>query len=253
MITKAPSIIIENASLSYENVILFERLNMRLPAGKWTCLLGPSGVGKTTLLRMIAGLMNNSHEVFKGNITCDNLFPLNQQIAYHAQQDSLLPWLNSLDNTLLGNRLRGEHSAKILTHAHELFRLVGLTDAMKKYPRQLSGGMRQRVALIRTLLENKPIILMDEPFSALDTITRFELQTLSAELLKDHTVLWVTHDPMEALRLADDIYILAGKPAALKKAISLNTPAPRNPGDIELMTYQTTLFKELTKAKALCL
>ncbi len=251
MTTKAPSIFVHNAFLSYEKVVLFEKLNLHLLAGKWTCLLGPSGVGKTTLLRMIAGLMNSPTEVFKAGITCDTLFPLSTQIAYHAQQDSLLPWLNSLDNALLGSRLRGENSAKALIQAKNLFQSVGLVDSIKKYPRQLSGGMKQRVALIRTLLENKPVILMDEPFSALDTITRFQLQTLSAQLLRNRTVLWVTHDPMEALRLADEIYILAGKPAILKKIISLNTPAPRDPGDRQLIEHQITIFKALTKAKAL--
>lgn len=251
MATKAPSIFVRNAFLSYENIVLFEKLNFHLPAGKWTCLLGQSGVGKTTLLRMIAGLMSHSSEVFKADITCDNQLPLNTQITYHAQQDCLLPWFNSLNNALLGHKLRGKNSENILSQAKELFQWVGLSNAMEKYPRQLSGGMRQRVALIRTLLENKPVILMDEPFSGLDTITRFELQTLSAKLLKNRTVLWVTHDPMEALRLADDIYILSGQPATLKKTIFLNTPTPRDPADPELIKYQGAIFKALVEATKL--
>ena len=109
--------------------------------------------------------------------------------------------------------------------------------------------MRQRVTLVRTLLEDKPIVLMDEPFSALDAITRFQLQTLAAELLKNRTVFLVTHDPLEALRLADEIYILSGKPATLHLAARLTTSTPRDPANPEFLDYQATLFHDLTRAK----
>lgn len=240
----APTIFIEHVSLAYANDLLFDDLSLTLPSGKCTVLLGASGVGKTTLLRLIANLtpIDNS---FKGNIYCDNTIPLSQQIAYMAQTDLLLPWLTAWDNALLCGRLNGNITAELISKTKELFHQVGLSDALRKYPRELSGGMRQRVALVRTLVQNKPIVLMDEPFSAVDAITRFQLQTLAATLLRDRTVLLVTHDPIEALRLADEIYILSGQPVKLTAPLNLMTPTPRDPADSEFIQHQAQLFHAL--------
>jgi len=180
-----------------------------------------------------------------GNIVADNKQPLSHHIAYMAQTDLLLPWFSALDNALLGARLRGSISTALQTKAKKLFVQVGLQGAEKKLPHQLSGGMRQRVALVRTLLEEKSIVLMDEPFSAVDTITRFQLQTLAANLLKKCTVLLVTHDPLEALRLADDIYILSGQPAKLDLILQLENSAPRDISDPVFTEHQVTLFQAL--------
>lgn len=225
------------AHLAYDAHVLFDGLDFTLTAGKLTCLLGPSGIGKTSLLRLIAGLIPPTS------------FGIDRQIAYMAQSDLLLPWFTALDNVLIGARLRGDFSTDMIARARHLLEKVGLHHAEKKYPRQLSGGMRQRVALVRTLLEEKPIVLMDEPFSAVDAVTRFELQTLAAELLKHRTVLLVTHDPLEALRLADNIYVLSGKPATLELAVQLHTAAPRDLNDQELIRHQGTLFDALVRAK----
>lgn len=243
----APTLSIKNASLTLAGTVLFDHLDLTLLSGKLTCLLGPSGVGKTTLLRMMAGLIkSNKNQIIHAHIECDN-----QQMAYLAQQDSLLPWLTAYDNALLGERLRGNISLSSHHRASELFHQVGLNGSEKKYPRQLSGGMRQRVALIRTLLEDKPIVLMDEPFSAVDAITRFELQSLASTLLKNRTVLLVTHDPFEALRMADSIYILQGKPATLQHVCQLTSDTPRNVDDPLLLKEHAHLFHLLTQAKAM--
>ena len=252
MTKHSPTITIQNAYLVYDEEVLFDHLNLTLQSNKLTCLLGPSGVGKTTLLRIIAGLVQsdkNNKIFFRGNILCDTPQLLTQQIAYLAQNDLLLPWLTALENALIGARLRDEMSNTLISQAKNLFKQVGLVAVEKKYPNQLSGGMKQRVALVRTLLENKSIVLMDEPFSMLDAITRFQLQTLAAELLKNRTVFLVTHDPAEALRLADEIYILSGQPATLHLSAKLTTPTPRDPADPEFLHYQATLFHELTHAK----
>jgi len=245
-----PAIVLENIFLSYDygKEILFAPLNLRLSPGKWSCLLGTSGVGKSTLLKLIAGLIPGKipGENFQGKISGDNNLCISKHVAYMAQTDLLQPWFTALDNALLGYRLRGPISNELLAQAKKLFLLAGLKGAEKKYPRQLSGGMRQRVALIRTLLEEKPIVLMDEPFSAVDTITRFQLQTLAAELLKNRTVVLVTHDPLEALRLADDIYILSGNPVNAKRVIQLESTAPRNMDNAEFIQYQGKLFDALT-------
>jgi putative hydroxymethylpyrimidine transport system ATP-binding protein len=251
---KAPSIHIQKAYLAFQNRVLFDDLNLTLQGGKWTCLLGPSGIGKSTLLRLIAGLMTpevaaQENTIIRADISTDNHLPLSLQIAYMAQTDLLLPWLTVLDNVLIGARLRQESAANLMIlAAKELLRQVGLKKALTLFPRQLSGGMRQRVALVRTLIEDKPIVLMDEPFSALDTITRYKLQTLAADLLKNRTVLFITHDPLEALRLADEIFIMSGQPAQLHAPLDLNTPTPRDPAEPQLLALQATLLRELTNS-----
>lgn len=247
----SPVISLSDICLTYGDDTLFHQLNLTLPAGRFTCLLGASGIGKTTLLNLIAGLIpaHIPGEIFNGQLRADNNVPITKQVAYMAQTDLLQPWFNALDNALIGYRLRGSLPKKIVSQAKKLFSLVGLNGAEKKFPYQLSGGMRQRVALIRTLLEEKPIVLMDEPFSAVDTITRFQLQTLAADLLKNRTVLLVTHDPLEALRLASDIYLLSGKPAQLNRIIQMESETPRDMDNPEVIQHQATLFHALMRAK----
>lgn len=244
-----PSITIENASLSYPNKVIFKDINLHIPAGQWLALLGSSGAGKSSLLRLIAGL-TTSQEKSQGILSASNGLPVHEQIAYMAQTDLLLPWMNVLDNATLGMKLR-QHSLnkkENIERAKSLLIEVGLEQALSLYPHQLSGGMRQRVALVRTLMEDKPIVLMDEPFSALDAITRYKLQALSAELLKNKTVLFITHDPTEALRLANEIYLMQGMPANLKSIASLSSATPRPLTDTELTSLQALLFDELSHA-----
>lgn len=246
----APDLHIKNATLNFGEKIIFSELSMKLPAGQCVALLGPSGVGKSSLLRMIAGL-SAPNEKPMGTIYTENHLPVRQQIAYMAQTDLLLPWLTVLGNATLGLKLRHHsHNQSLATikKAEKLLSKVKLAPAMHLYPHQLSGGMRQRVALVRTLVENKPIVLMDEPFSALDAITRHQLQALAADLLKEKTVLFITHDPAEALRLANQIYIMQGQPATLKLAVNLSSKTPRNLTDPEVSQLQSMLFNELTKA-----
>ncbi len=250
MPSTAPAIYIRDAFLSYKGTFVFNEFNLTISAGKCTALLGLSGVGKTTLLRLIANLVNECEQtLIHGKIYCDDNISLKNNVSYMAQTDLLLPWLNALDNALLGAKLRGEDMSIHRTKAIELFKRTGLTNAINKFPEQLSGGMRQRVALIRTLLEDKPIVLMDEPFSALDAITRHELQNLMVELLRGKTVLIVTHDPIEALRIADEVFIMHGQPAVVKSVTTLQSPTPRNISDKEVVINQEKLFSVLTATK----
>jgi len=183
---------------------LFDGLELTVQAGEWTCLLGPSGVGKSTLLRLLAGLDTGGN--FQGTIVADDSKPMQNRIAYMGQSDLLAPWLDVLDNVQLGARLRGD--SPDTARAHRLIARVGLTDHVSKRPATLSGGMRQRVALARALMEDRPFVLLDEPFAALDAKTRAEMQELAAELLAGRTVLLVTHDPSEAARLGHHIRIM---------------------------------------------
>lgn len=189
---------------SHGDAILFDGLDLVLESGQWTCLLGPSGVGKSTILRLVAGLDTGGD--FEGTIESTDRRPLREQVAYMAQADLLLPWLNVRANVMLGASLRGE--ARMLERVDQLINEVGLGRHAEKRPHELSGGMRQRAALARTLMEDKPLLLLDEPFSSLDARTRSEMQELAFEVLADCTVMLVTHDPGEAARIADKVYLL---------------------------------------------
>lgn len=235
----APAISVHAARLSYDGQALFDDLDFTLAAGRCTCLLGPSGVGKSSLLRLIAGLVPAA----ASRVESGDGQPLSHRTAYMAQQDLLLPWLNVLDNVLLGYRLRGQPQPR--QQAQALLERLGLGDRQKARPAALSGGMRQRVALARTLLEDRPVILMDEPFSALDAVTRFRLQDLAARLLRDRTVLLVTHDPLEALRLGHRIHVMTGRPAVLSPALEPQGETPRDVSDPALLALQGKLLKTL--------
>ena len=228
--------------MSYTGRVLFNDLSITLAAGVFTCLLGPSGVGKTTLLRLIAGL---APEGATATVSCGDGRPIGGRIAYMAQQDLLLPWLSVLDNVLIGARLRGEPRDE--ARALRLIEAVGLKANAHNRPALLSGGMRQRAAVARTLMEDRPVVLMDEPFSALDAITRLRLQNLAAELLKDRTALLVTHDPLEALRIGHRIYVMAGAPARLDRALEPPGQPPREPGDPTLLALHAELLARLSR------
>lgn len=212
---------------------------LELPAGAWTCLLGRSGVGKSTILRLILGL--DTGGVFDGNIVASDGAPLDRRIGYMAQSDLLLPWLTVLENICIGARLRG--ASPDLDRAHALLARVGLADRAGAKPAALSGGMRQRAALARTLMEDRPVVFLDEPFSALDAGTRADMQELAVEVLAGRTVLLVTHDPAEATRLADQIVVLSAEGATRWPVPS--TPPLRGLGDPETLRCQSRLLDHL--------
>ncbi len=232
------SVILSGSLRVHENTWLFRDISLSLHDEGWTCLLGPSGVGKTTVLRLLAGL--ETHGDFTGSIRTGSGSSM-PKCAYMAQQDLLFPWLNVLENVKLGARLRGEPVNA--DKAIEIISMVGLSNHSHKRPRELSGGMRQRVALARTLMEERDLVLLDEPFSALDARTRAEMQELAHELLQHRTVLLVTHDPGEAARLGDKIYILNEQGLEQVEAKKQAQIAPAD-GD-ETMRRQSFLLRQL--------
>ncbi|PRD43254.1 ABC transporter ATP-binding protein [Phyllobacterium phragmitis] len=218
---------------------LFDGIRLGIEAGKWTCLVGPSGVGKSTLLRLIADLDTGGE--FSGTIVAGDERPVTARVAYMAQTDLLAPWLDVYENVVLGARLRGETPDR--ARAERLIARVGLEPHRHKRPASLSGGMRQRAALARMLMEDRPLALLDEPFAALDARTRSEMQELAHEMLGGRTVVLVTHDPAEAVRLADEIIIVSA--AGLSRYENLEGQPIRAAEAAETLAMQSDLLRRL--------
>ena len=236
---KTPVGIHIQGSVSIADIQLIKILDMNIKAGQWSCLLGPSGVGKSTLLYLIADLA--SHVDFEGTITADDQQPLAGRISYMAQTDLLMPWLSILDNVRIGSRLRRE--APDTDKAKTLLERLGLGAQMHRTPSQLSGGQRQRAALARTLMEEREIVLLDEPFSALDAGTRAQMQELSSQWLAGRTVLHVTHDPAEAARLGEQIWLLDRD--GLQQVATPTAAIARPVDDLETLACQGQLLRLL--------
>jgi len=248
---QAIGLTLRHAHAGWGETVLFDDLGVSLAGGRWTCLLGPSGVGKSMLLRMVLGLWQKGVES-RGEVICDDGRDLSGRVSFMAQQDLLLPWLSVAENVCLGARLRGElaptQRKEVYQQACHHLNEVGLPGHEGDLPATLSGGMRQRVALARTLMEDRPVVLMDEPFSALDAITRVRLQDMAAAALKGRTVLLVTHDPLEALRLGHTIHVMSGRPAKLDAPLEIASPQPRQVDDPEVLSLQGELLSRLSEA-----
>ena len=186
-------------------------LNLNIKEGEFVAIVGPSGCGKTTLLSILCSLEEKS----QGEIIYTQG---KQKMGYMFQNDTLFPWLNILDNTLLGLKVEKNITKENIQKVTKLLETYGLKDFIKKYPNNLSGGMRQRVALIRTLATNPDILLLDEPFSALDYQTRLAVSDDVWKIIKKEkkTTIMITHDIAEAISMADRIIVLTNRPAKVK-------------------------------------
>ena len=197
--------------------------------GTFLSILGPSGCGKSTLFNLIAGLLTPT----AGDITISGQSVVNRpgQVGYMLQKDLLLPWRTIMDNITLAQRLKGVSRARARAMAQPLIRRCGLQGFEEYRPNQLSGGMRQRAALLRTLLTGQEVLLLDEPFGALDAITRLQLQLLLTDVWQEmsKTILFVTHDVDEALLLSDEILLLSARPGRVLHRFTVDMPRPRTP------------------------
>ncbi|TQM92140.1 ABC transporter ATP-binding protein [Roseinatronobacter monicus] len=226
---------------------LIRNLALAMPAQRWTGLLGPSGVGKSTLARLIAGLPGPYR--LEGVLGAEDGAPLAGRVAMMAQEGQLLPWADCVQNVTIGARLRGARPD--IARARALLAQVGLEGMERRRPDALSGGQRQRVGLARVLMEDCPIVVLDEPFSALDTVTRLAMQDLAASLLQGRTVILITHDPLEAIRLSDHAYLLGPDGAEVLDLPA--SPTPRDYTAAPTLAAQARLLARLHRAEpALC-
>lgn len=212
---------------------MLEDISISLQKGELVSLLGVSGAGKTTLFNVISGLYRP--ETGQVLLNGEDVTGKPGRISYMLQKDLLLPYRTVVDNVALPLIVKGTPKKEARARAGDLFAQFGLDGTQKKYPHQLSGGMRQRAALLRTYLASDGVALLDEPFSALDTITKGSMHEWYLNIMEkiDLSTIFITHDMDEAVKLSDRIYILSGNPGKITAEITIDVPRPR-PHDFDL-------------------
>ncbi len=240
---------VEHITHSYEinkeRLSVLNDLSFSVKSGQFVALLGPSGCGKSTLFNIISGIIRpHSGKVY---LNTNQIHGITGAFGYMQQKDLLLQWRTVIGNVLIGPEIQKKSIIPSIKEAQRLLTQLGLKGFANSYPTQLSGGMRQRVALVRTLLMQKNILLLDEPFGSLDAMTRTVMQSILLDIWQQgrQTVLLITHDIEEALLLADKIYILTARPASIKAEIDVPLPRPRDITDRELIKFKSELFQLL--------
>ncbi|MFJ4623252.1 ABC transporter ATP-binding protein [Streptomyces sp. NPDC088812] len=212
---------------SFGTLEVLRDLHLTVRPGEFAAVIGPSGSGKSTLFDLVSGLERPTG----GTVLVDGepTGPRSRQVAHMPQKDLLFPWRTVLDNTALGLEAEGVRRKEARRRADELFEAFGLDGFQRAYPAQLSGGMRQRAALLRTVVPGRPVLLLDEPFGALDSLTRADMQLWLARMWQRYrwTVVLVTHDIREAVLLADTVHVLSPRPATVVERIEIPRGGPR--------------------------
>ncbi|MBZ9670727.1 ABC transporter ATP-binding protein [Mesorhizobium sp. ES1-3] len=203
-------------------------ISLRVDAGEFVSILGPSGAGKSTLFQLLTGAEHGEGGMFFDGAPLDDH---GRHFAFMPQRDALMPWRRILDNTTLGLEVQGVSRKAARTRVAPLFAEFGLAGFERHFPAQLSGGMRQRAALLRTVVQERDMLLLDEPFGALDALTRAAMQRWLEQMWRHHrwTALLITHDVREAVFLSDRIYVLSARPARVVREIKVPLPRPRDP------------------------
>ena len=235
-------------SKSFDGKPVLEDVSVTLNAGELVCLLGVSGAGKTTLFNIISGLVKPD----EGSVLLDgeDITGNPGKISYMLQKDLLLPYRTIEDNVALPLLIKGEKKRQAREQVKPYFAEFGLEGTEKKYPHQLSGGMRQRAALLRTYLFSKDVALLDEPFSALDTLTKGAMHDWYLEVMEQirMSTLFITHDIDEAILLSDRIYLLGGRPGRITDEIVIREPKPRRKDfnlTEEFLAYKREILEKL--------
>ena len=217
----------KNLTKSFDGKVIIKDINIKLKKGEIVSLVGVSGSGKTTLFNILSGLL----EPDSGNVYLDDedITAKPGKISYMLQKDLLLPHKKIVDNAALGLVVKGMKKSEARERASKFFGDFGLEGTQEQYPSQLSGGMRQRAALLRTYLATEGVALLDEPFSALDTITKSQMHNWYMDIMSkiEMSTIFITHDIEEAILLSDRIYILGGNPGVIKKELVIDKDKPR--------------------------
>lgn len=231
----------------FDDLLVFSGFDLDMPVGGFTVMVGPSGCGKTTLLDVLTGVVTpQSGAIRWAGLTAAHL---GQSAAYMQQNDLLLPWLSLLENALLPATVSGRNDDRCRREARSLFEQFGLSGFEGFLPRAVSGGMRQRCALVRTLMFNRDLVLLDEPLSALDAITRRSLQKqlLLLQSRFGKTLLMITHDVEEALLLADTVVVLSARPMRIIERIAVDVPKPRPVDHPQVVALKARILDQLEK------
>lgn len=244
---------VDGVTQAFGDVDVLDRISLEIPPGCFAGLVGPSGCGKSTLLKVLAGLVVPD----EGDARIDGRSVVGRpgRAAYMAQRDLLLPWRRTLGNATVGAEVAGVPRAEAQDRARGLLERFGLAGFEDAWPAELSGGMRQRLAVLRTFLCGRDVLLLDEPFGALDAITRRDMHDWLQRVLTDdpHSVLLVTHDVEEALVLSDVVFVLSSRPARVVERLHVDLPRPRTSEslvDSAFVRAKATLLEALEKGRA---
>jgi ABC-type nitrate/sulfonate/bicarbonate transport system ATPase subunit len=235
---------LSNVSKTFRNgrraVQVLKDIQFDAKPGEFVSVIGPSGCGKSTLFKVVAGLERSD----TGSTLIDGkpLIPSDHPVAYMPQKDLLLPWRSVIRNVTVPLEIGGMSKREAVEKAKKLFPIFGLEGFEEAYPFTLSGGMRQRAALMRTVIQERPLMLLDEPFGALDSLTRIDMQEFLLDIWDrfGHTIIFITHDIREAIYLSDTIYVMTARPARVRMKVPVDLPRPRR---LDVIT--TPRFTEL--------
>lgn len=218
---------LDHLSLNYGDLRVLDDISLDVKPGEFVSIVGPSGAGKSTILKILTGAAkaDNGDIFFEGSL----LKPTARPFAFMPQRDALMPWRRVIDNMTLGLEVQGVSRKQARARVQPLITEFGLSGFERHYPSALSGGMRQRAALLRTVVQERPMLLLDEPFGALDALTRNRMQLWLEDMWLRHrwTAMLVTHDIREAVMLSDRIYVLSPRPAKVAQVIDIPLSRPR--------------------------
>jgi NitT/TauT family transport system ATP-binding protein len=240
--------IVQQVSKVYDGiqpVVTLKNINLQFEDSEFTCILGPSGCGKSTLLELLAGLQKpTSGHIF---IDSEEVVGPNEKLGVVFQDASLYPWRTIFQNVSIGLEFAGYKKAAIKPNVEKYLKLVGLDQFADKYPHHLSGGMRQRAGIARALVSSPEVLLMDEPFGAVDHLTRLKLQDDLLEIWEKEkkTVIFVTHDVSEAVYLADRVVLLSARPGEVQEIFNITVPRPRRRNDLLLLNIQNKIYSAI--------